>query len=340
VLKQLKALFTGQPHAGQPQVLGPTTLHVYTNISCQLNCHMCYGHSPLIRQNLWQKSQQLGSKDMDYATFQYILGFVPYVSNMVFSGWGEPTVNPDLFKMIFLAHTAQKARSTLVTNGLLLDARMDELMASPLAKLVVSINGFSPSSYHAITGMQPEVFGSVYRQVKSVLAHKRAASSLLPVWLSMVVNTETVFQVPQMVQLAYELQVDGLELVNDLGPEPGKPYEKTITADRASLIAYLQAAGAEKHPFTLQLPTIMPPPGQAGQAHQCQDPHQVIAVDGDCNVSACSRWVLFDGHMAKIWDADFWHAEKISWLRQLHSPQGNPQDLPRPCQNCPKACGV
>jgi MoaA/NifB/PqqE/SkfB family radical SAM enzyme len=331
VFKQLKALFAGAP----PEPLGPTHCHVMTNISCQLNCHMCYGHSPTLKQNLWKKEQQLGTKDMDFDTFNYVLGFLPDVTHMTFSGWGDPLINPDLFKMIFLAHTKQKIRSMVVTNGLLLEARMDEILASPLHQLVISINGYSPQSYQKLTGMLPDVFSSVYRQIKFLIAQKRARNSLLPVWLSMIVDVDTVFEVPQMLHLAQELQVDGLQLVNYQSPDPKQPSPRTITASRTSLVNYFQDLSKEKHPFLLELPQVMPDGPIIGR--DCSDPHKTIAVDGDCNVSACSMWYLFDGRMGKIWDPEFWHGEKIAWLRSVHSPKGK-DDLPRPCQHCPKNC--
>ena len=297
---------------------------------------MCYGHSPLLKQNLWKKEQQLGTKDMDFDTFNYILDFLPAVTHMTFSGWGEPMINPDLFKMIFLAHTRQKARSMLITNGLLLEARMDELLASPLHQLVISINGYSPASYQKMTGMMPEVFSSVYRQIRFLIAQKRARNSLMPVWLSIIVDVDSVFEIPQMLHLATELQVDGLQLVNYQSADPTQSSPRTITESRSSLVQYLQQIGQEKYPFLLDLPRIMPD-GPLTQ-RTCQDPHTAIAIDGDCNVSACTRWFLFDGRMGKIWDADFWQNSKIQWLQEVHSPKGK-DDLPRPCQHCPKNCG-
>jgi radical SAM protein with 4Fe4S-binding SPASM domain len=73
------------------------------------------------------------------------------------------------------------------------------------------------------------------------------------------------------------------------------------------------------------------------QHRTCADPHKRVAIDGDCNVSACTRWLLLDGKMGKVWEPDFWKNDRFEWLRGVHSPHSQ-QSVPRSCQNCPHNC--
>jgi MoaA/NifB/PqqE/SkfB family radical SAM enzyme len=299
---------------------------------------MCYGHSPLLKQNLWRKEQQIGTKDMDFETFQLVFNRFPQVKHLTFSGWGEPLVNPDVFKMVFLAHTSRKAHCHLITNGLLLEARMEEILASPLRKLTISLNGFSPKSYERLTGMDGQNFEAIQKQTRLLLKQKQLQNQLLPIWLSVLVDVDGVSDLPIILEMAEKLGVNGLQLVNYQDADPKQLSERTLTHQHQDLLAQINQLKQASYPFEVEWPVILSPLPSTQRA--CKDPVTTVAVDGDCNVSACSRWLLFDGRMGKVWDADVWHNEKISWLRNTHNAKSQ-DDLPRPCQYCPNntSCG-
>jgi len=106
-------------------MLRPKTLQLEVTNDCNQACHIC----------MRSKSK----RRIGYISFE---GFskIPLekFKEIAFHGWGEPFLHPDLFRMIDLA-SERGVETSLITNGTLLDRRMDELIGSSLDSIAFGI---------------------------------------------------------------------------------------------------------------------------------------------------------------------------------------------------------
>jgi len=91
--------------------------------------------------------------DMDAATFDRLadqLRRFPHLDSVMFGGFGEPTIHPDILRMV-RAVKDLGVRVEMVTNGTLLDdAMLNGLMESGLDGLWVSFDGVTEASFEDI----------------------------------------------------------------------------------------------------------------------------------------------------------------------------------------------
>ncbi len=91
--------------------------------------------------------------DMDAATFDRLadgLRRFPHLDSVMFGGFGEPTIHPDILRMIRVVKDLG-VRVEMVTNGTLLDdAMLTGLMESGLDGLWVSFDGVTEASFEDI----------------------------------------------------------------------------------------------------------------------------------------------------------------------------------------------
>jgi len=106
---------------------------------CQLKCPLCPVGAQLLRQERIVMS-------MD--TFKTILDKMPFLRTIELYRSGEPFLNPDLFAMLRLAHQ-RKIKVVISTHFSFPkpDEFFDELAASGLETLVVSLDGTSRETY-------------------------------------------------------------------------------------------------------------------------------------------------------------------------------------------------
>lgn len=130
----------------------PFTVYIEVTRYCNLECFYCI---------LSTKNDDYGAfKKLDYRTehmnqqgFDDLVGqlkqFPKGIKRVVFSGLGEPLMNPNLPKMIRQVVNARIAdRVEVITNGLLLTRKKtDELLASGLTNINISIQGTSSEQY-------------------------------------------------------------------------------------------------------------------------------------------------------------------------------------------------
>ena len=108
---------------------------VYVEIGnvCNMNCSFCHGHSRAPRQ-------------MSTNEFEYILNKLTTHTRFIYYHlMGEPLVHPQLPDFIKLARK-HDYKSVITTNGTLLSDRKEELLASGVHKVNISVHSFEDGS--------------------------------------------------------------------------------------------------------------------------------------------------------------------------------------------------
>ncbi len=136
-----------------------TKLYVEITTTCNLDCITCV-------RRAWNEPIGMMSLAMFEDLVGQIASFAPGAT-LHFGGYGEPLHHPDFLTMVRLAKEAG-LRSEVTTNGMLLSPALAEaLVALPLDRLVVSVDGVTPQHYADVRQLGD------FEQVMGNLAHLR-----------------------------------------------------------------------------------------------------------------------------------------------------------------------
>ena len=118
----------------------PQVFTIETNLTCNLKCPECaIGGSLVNRAKGFMKFDQ----------FRIIADKIrPFVKLCYLFNWGEPLLNPDIFKIIGHAASNFNAHIVISTNGLLMTEKAaQQLIESGVSEVLVSIDGMSQKVY-------------------------------------------------------------------------------------------------------------------------------------------------------------------------------------------------
>jgi len=204
-----------------------TKVYIEPTSRCNLRCRTC------IRNN-WADPEA----HMKMSTFERIMesaSALPELKRIVFTGFGEPLVHPQLLQMIALARERGLAVS-VGSNGVLLNqATAEELVRLGVDRLVISVDGVRPETYAGVRGAQ---LSRVLDNIRSLNEIKRTHSSLIPaLGLEFVALRSNVGELGQLGSLATHLQAARVLVSNVLcytescgdemlyGYEPKPPFD-------------------------------------------------------------------------------------------------------------------
>jgi len=163
---ELEFVFDGGRVEVRPNIHSLSRLYIEPTTRCNLACGTCI-------RNTWR--EPLG--DMDIAVFDRLVAQLkrfPHIESVMFGGFGEPTVHPDILRMI-AAVKGLGLRAEMVTNGTRLDdAMLDGLMNAGLDTLWVSFDGTSEACFEGIRE------GADYGRVVSSLKRLRELNAQGP----------------------------------------------------------------------------------------------------------------------------------------------------------------
>lgn len=319
----------------------PADLQVEITSACNLRCTMCLvSYRAPVNKLAGAMTPHL---------FRRILDEVPPLRRLTMQGLGEPLLSPYLLDQV----RAAKDRGLTVgfnSNATLLTRRRaDELVATGLDWLHVSLDGAEPDAYESIR--RGADFDTVIRNITGLVAAKRSAGSATP-WIRtvFVAMRRNVDQLPRLVDLLADIGVDELRVQNlshDFSDtDPAGRYggirdfalaeslaaspESAATGDEAFAAAQRQA---RRHGLTLRLPRldpVAPDPGHPG----CTWPWESVYVTSTGVVQPCCMVMGDDrvtlGRLAEQSFADIWYSDAYRDFRRRLATD----DPPAVCQGC------
>lgn len=137
----------------------PFTVYIEQTRYCNFKCFYCI-HST--RDAIGGELEKLGHaiKHMEFGMFEKIIEqlaeFPKGIKRIVFSGLGEPLMNPRLPEMVKQAVDAAIAdRVEIITNGVLLTPELsDKLIDAGITNINISIQGVNAEQYRETCGMK------------------------------------------------------------------------------------------------------------------------------------------------------------------------------------------
>ena len=132
----------------------PEIFAVETVLGCDLKCPECALGGDYITRAKWM---------MKFSDFKIVADkILPYCKHLYLHIWGEPMLNPDIFKMI--RYTSAFTRTNISTNGQNMTMGMaQELIGSGVTDIIISIDGVSQKVYE-----QYRIGGSVGKAIAAL----------------------------------------------------------------------------------------------------------------------------------------------------------------------------
>lgn len=189
----------------------PSVLVIEATTRCNLSCIHCF-----------RRGMGEGFRDLEMGEFRKVMAEAVGwggVRRVTFTGWGEPTVHPDILEMI--SEARQAAREVcLSTNGVRLAEIAEDIIRLGVDELFVSIDSADVNTYGRIRGgarLTDVVDGLL--TLKDLKLRKRLAKPT--VTLIFTITTLNYRQVLQAAALAREVMANRIVYSNVIPPKRG-----------------------------------------------------------------------------------------------------------------------
>ena len=324
-----------------PRLPDVRKLYIQPTTGCNLHCRTCI-------RNVWDEDEA----QMPMNTFHRLvesLDRLPYLTRVVFSGFGEALTHPNILEMI----GAVRQRNTAVTlgsNGLLLDAEMArELVRLGVDRLVVSVDGVKPETYASVRGA---MLSQVLSNIRGLNEVKRQLGSLTPsLGIEFVVLKTNVAELAELARFASQLNAARVLVSNVLsyteemrteilyGYEPRTPFSAggwPVMVDAWVTWGTLELPrmhwGAERRcRFVQDRAVVIGCDGGVSPCYALSHHYSYFTVDG--RKKQVSRYVLANVNEQPL--SEIWMSEEYvrfrSEVRGFHFPSCPDCDLREGC---------
>lgn len=301
---------------------------------------------------------------LELASFQFALDQVPEVQTMTFSGWGEPINNPVLPEMIQAAAEYNNPVTRVYSHGQCEFSDVLRLLESSLDHLTFQLVAPTPSAFSAAFNGQCNLHQYLQRRklILDVLRYRQQAKlgGNTFVEVAMVVDTLSVFHMPELIQKAAEWGADGIAFETRLMlPDPNDTRRQADTLDVADglgatvpdewlstlfdddmitlyghhqeVATFIKACQQQPWPIAVQWPVVY----HAQPRQGCPAVNETLSVRADLRASNCPRQLAIPVPQNNVWEHHAWQHPECQTLRHRHSAQAT-QPLPVACHWCPR----
>lgn len=163
----------------------PFTVFIEPTRHCNFKCFYCLHSSRGEKQGELEKTGY-SIRNMDFELYESILhqiqAFPQKLKRIVFSGLGEPLMNPDLPRMILKAKELGVAeRFDVLTNASLLTPELtDSLIEAGTTRIQVSLQGLDSIKYREISNVNID-FDKLYENLTYLYQHKGYCSVFIKI---------------------------------------------------------------------------------------------------------------------------------------------------------------
>jgi MoaA/NifB/PqqE/SkfB family radical SAM enzyme len=342
IARGVKALVTGKYRFGQlwnwykayhfPWALDvkhdPPRLGVFLTTKCNMKCDFCLTHSTIIEDNEFKYQ---GSDDMSMDTFKDILKKFPNTLIISFIGNGEPILNRNIYEMVKYAQS-KKMRSTLFSNGLVMERFIEKIIDSKIKTFNISLNSIDPEEYERFTGYKGTYFHKVVNNTRALVeARNNSPDSDMEITATIMVDKQNYRDMGKMIKFSEELGIDQVILSHFMPwTTPGMTAEeRSIYSDDKEAMDYINELASKTYKVAVTFPTIFD--GEKNN-RLCRDNVLSMSIDGDGNVSGCERKMLNTERNGKYWEKNVFNNEHFKYLRKIFITKE--EKLPDPCVTC------
>ena len=176
----------------------PYMAHISPANVCNVFCERCPAH----------ETSTAGRTFLPFETYERFMdSAAPYLLYVILWSWGEPLLNPDIYRMIRSATDRNVLTVTSTNLNHFGEDHAREMVASGLDALIVALDGTNPETYERTR--PGGKYSAVVEHTRMIVEEKRRTGATKPfVNLRMVVSRENEHEVEDFRRLARDLGVD------------------------------------------------------------------------------------------------------------------------------------
>jgi radical SAM protein with 4Fe4S-binding SPASM domain len=243
----------------------PAIAQVEPSNICNLECPLCLTASV---------TQSRPPALLPFDTFKKLIDDVgDYLLLLILWNWGEPFLNPDIFKMIAYAATKNIIVYTSTNGNVAFDGNTaDQLVESGLAGLVFGVDGATPETYSSYR--KKGDLERVKENIRTLVRAKKRKNSPTPIIsFRFVAMQHNEAELPLAEKMAGELGADFFSIKTvDMPPVLGKNLDQTYRPRKKKYRRYDYIDNTyvrEKKPF------------------QCMRPWKRVTLDSSGEIISC-----------------------------------------------------
>jgi len=328
----------------------PPHLSFQPSAYCNSNCRLC----PV---GLGIKGYQKGF--MSFETFKKVIDYAKkYLIKVSFADWGEPFLNPNVFRMIKYAKE-QKIMTAASTNLHCFENTDDfrRLINSGLSELIISLHGASQKTYEAY---QPgKNFNETIEKIKLINELKKELGSFKPVIsLAFAVTKKNQHEVRLFESLAKKLGCN-IEIypasinirfymhdvaklttiIDEWAPDVAllEKWSPRARRGKPDVIRFYETL-MELRKMTGKITLELLEASRITAKYTCFDPWQSMVINWDGTVSLCCvdfyKYSMGDIHKENV--VNIWNNDKYKNVRKFLRGEIEAGDVDFPCKYCVK----
>lgn len=290
----------------------PTSATVYVTNKCNFFCTWCKRQS---------ESSMESFSDTDPKLVNTLLLKFPTISGLCLCGYGEPLMGNTLFPIINIIKKHQKYIG-IISNGSLLKQKLPELIANPPNYISVSLNAHNKEEHEKCT--KTKTWDTVLEGIKACV------NSPIEIYVSSVVTTENIKNLPELIKLIHSLGVKTLHLHNLLPGDDTKLDDVNfwnLVLQKEHQYILDELATIPESSIVKKWPQVIDRTGGFGT---CEFPWKSIAVDGNGSISICNSCLPCKKENGNINDWVVWNNDYCSNFRDEYIKQS--KNIP--CSMC------
>ncbi|MEM5829495.1 MAG: radical SAM protein [Candidatus Aenigmatarchaeota archaeon] len=183
----------------------PEAVQIYPTNSCNLSCIFC-----VQRAHLYNPKEEISTKRLLEVTREICeMG----VKKFLISGGGEPLLSPSKTLGIMKIIKSYGGEGCIITNNTCWkSSHLKMLIKIKWDKVMISLHGSTPETHNFLTGCN-KAFTKLLKNLKLLNSYKKKFGSNFPLTeFTFVLNKLNYKEVPEIISLAYELGVKGVNL--------------------------------------------------------------------------------------------------------------------------------
>lgn len=250
-----------------------------------------------------------------------------------FSGWGEPTIHPQIIDFIKYAHE-KDILTHLTTNATLINSEISEaLLRAGLNKIKFSLQGLTESEYDRMRQAKASEdsrcgYKNVVRNIEGFINNRNAlgAPCHIQVSVSMLKKEQENNGLQRSFYDRWHSKVDSIWGLGKIGVYGGKPLLTSF--NRVKEIGRVSVDDV-KDGRPLRLDDV-------NRGKQCAELYSKVSIGADGKMKACcddadNKLVVGEVGIQTI--KEVWEGDKLKRLREALQ-RGNPKLIPLFCLNC------
>jgi radical SAM protein with 4Fe4S-binding SPASM domain len=279
--------------------------------ACNLSCTYC-------------RASASPQPSKDELSTEEALSFIDQISGlnpMLIMSGGEPLLRKDIF--LLMRHATEKGlRVSLATNGTTLTPELvDEIKASGVRRVSVSLDGASPEVHDSSRGE-----GTFYRALKGI----ELLRSKVEFQINMTITRRNLGEVTQMMDLAENLGAKALHLFFLVPTGRGREEDLISAADQEALLRQISEESAKRGDLEVQVtcaPQYARIAGHSRRSGGCLAGTNFAFVSKRGEVYPCGYLPLLAGNIRDASFSEIWNGSEI--FRALRK-----RDLKGKCGSC------